>query len=152
LLPIGGTTIIGGDFGLTYNKAKGTLTPTAYGIYFGPIKATITYSWTKADQTTGTGVCADIKWGVLKKWSKLSKADQKKYKKPLARKVFTTTTSCKISAAAKAALAVPGTTFSASSEVLRTRQWPTTYLPKKPSNNEAITPRVRTYSVTINTN
>ena len=146
----GGTVKLGGDLSFKYDKAKGTFTPTAWGIYFGPIKATITYSWTKADNTSGTGTCAPIKWGVLKKWTKLSKADQKKYKKPLGAKVFTTTASCKVSAAAKAALAVPGTVFTAQSDVLRTRMWPATYLPKKP-NNEPILPRLRHYTLTIST-
>ncbi|MEN9603839.1 MAG: hypothetical protein RL545_528, partial [Actinomycetota bacterium] len=99
---------------------------------------------------TGTGSCV-VNWGVLKKWSKLSKADQKKYKKPLAMKSFTTTKGCSVNPAAKAALAVAGTTFTATSDVLRTRMWPATYLPKKP-NNERIAPRLRHLTVTINTN
>ena len=145
----GGTVKLGGDLGFKYDKAKGTLTPTAWGIYFGPIKATINYSWTKANNSTGTGTCV-VKWGVLKKWSSLSKADQKKYKRPLGAKVFTTTSSCKVNAAAKAALAVAGTSFTATSDVLRIRMWPATYLPKKP-NNEPILPRTRHYVLTIST-
>jgi hypothetical protein len=139
-----------GDLSFTYDKAKGTLTPASSGIYFGPIKATINYTWTKSDSTTGTGTCV-VNWGVLKKWAKLSKADQKKYKKPLAMKSFTTTKGCSVNPAAKAALAVSGTTFTATSDVLRTRMWPATYLPKKP-NNERIAPRLRHLTVTINTN
>ena len=152
----GGTAMLGNDLGFKYDKAKGTLTPTAWGIYFGPIKATINYSWTKADSSTGSGTCV-VNWGVLKKWSKLSKADQKKYKKPLAAKVFTTTANCKVNPAAKAALAVAGTTFTATSDVLRTRMWPATYKPEKPIipgvrlQPVPIEPRTRHYTLVINT-
>jgi uncharacterized delta-60 repeat protein len=152
----GGTAMLGNDLGFKYDKAKGTLTPTAWGIYFGPIKATINYSWTKSDSSTGTGTCV-VNWGVLKKWSKLSKADQKKYKKPLAAKVFTTTANCKVNPAAKAALAVAGTTFTATSDVLRTRMWPATYKPEKPIipgvrlQPVPIEPRTRHYTLVINT-
>ncbi|MEN9609000.1 MAG: hypothetical protein RLZZ06_931 [Actinomycetota bacterium] len=149
-IPGTGGTVKLGDLSFTYDKAKGTLTPASSGIYFGPIKATINYSWTMANNATGTGSCV-VNWGVLKKWSKLSKADQKKYKKPLAMKSFTTTKGCSVNPAAKAALAVAGTTFTATSDVLRTRMWPATYLPKKP-NNERIAPRLRHLTVTINTN
>lgn len=157
----GGTVKLGNDLGFKYDKAKGTLTPTAWGIYFGPIKATITYSWTNTNPstqvvTTGSGTCV-VNWGVLKKWTSLSKADQKKYKKPLAAKVFTTTANCKVNPAAKAALAKPGTSFTASSDVLRTRMWPATYKPEKPiipnvrPNPVPIEPRLRHYTLTIST-
>ncbi len=152
----GGTAMLGKDLSFKYDKAKGTLTPTAWGIYFGPIKATINYSWTKADSSTGTGTCV-VNWGVLKKWTKLSKADQKKYKKPLAAKVFTTTANCKVNPAAKAALAVAGTSFTATSDVLRTRMWPATYKPEKPIipgvrlQPVPIEPRTRHYTLVINT-
>ena len=158
---IGGTVKLGTDLAFKYDKAKGTLTPTAWGIYFGPIQATINYSWTNTNPstqavTTGSGSCV-VKWGVLKKWSSLSKADQKKYKKPLGAKVFTTTGNCKVNAAAKAALAKPGTAFTATSDVLRTRMWPATYKPEKPiipnvrPNPVPIAPRLRHYSLTIST-
>lgn len=157
----GGNIKLGTDLGFKYDKAKGTLTPTAWGIYFGPIKATINYSWTNINPSTqavtsGTGTCV-VNWGVLKKWSKLSKADQKKYKKPLGAKVFTTTSNCKVNAAAKAALAKPGTSFTAGSDVLRTRMWPATYKPEKPiipnvrPNPVPIEPRLRHYTLTIST-
>ena len=159
--PIGGTVKLGSDLSYKYDKAKGTLTPTAWGIYFGPIQATINYTWTNTNPstqavTTGSGTCL-VKWGVLKKWSSLSKADQKKYKKPLGAKVFTTTNSCKVNAAAKAALAKPGTSFTATSDVLRTRMWPATYKPEKPiipnvrPNPVPIEPRLRHYTLTIST-
>ena len=152
----GGTIKLGTDLGFKYDKAKGTLTPTAWGIYFGPIKATINYSWTGVNSTSGSGTCT-VSWGVLKKWSSLSKADQKKFKKPLGNKVFTTTKNCKVNAAAKLALARPGTSFTATSDVLRTRVWPTTYKPEMPilanvrPNPVPIVPRLRHYTLTIST-
>ncbi|MEO0313494.1 MAG: hypothetical protein RL140_724, partial [Actinomycetota bacterium] len=129
--------------------------------YFGPIQATINYTWTNTNPstqavTTGSGTCL-VKWGVLKKWSKLSKADQKKFKKPLGAKVFTTTNNCKVNAAAKVALAKPGTSFSATSDVLRTRMWPSTYKPEMPilanvrPTPVPILPRLRHYVLTIST-
>ena len=157
----GGTVKLSTDLGFKYDKAKGTLTPSSFGIYFGPIKATINYTWTNTNPSTlavtsGTGTCT-VNWGVLKKWSKLSKADQKKYKKPLGAKVFSTTANCKVNAAAKAALAKPGTSFTATSDVLRTRMWPATYKPEKPiipnvrPNPVPIEPRLRHYTLTIST-
>ena len=148
---VGGKAKIG-DLLIDYNKAKGTFTPTAYGIYFGPITATIDYSWTGT--SSGSGTCTIAKWGVLKKFTSLSKADKKKYKKPMALKSFLSPKSCAVSSAAKIALAQPGVTFTAVAHVLRDRRYPTNYSTRYPVSyrlsNQLIPKKLRHYTLTIN--
>ena len=145
----GGTTKVGTDFSWTFDAAKGRLIPTSSGIYTGPIKATVTYTWTKSNNTTGTGTCL-VSWGVLKKWSALSKADQKKYVGPRAQKKFTTTNFCQLNPAAKTAIKQGGTLV-ANATVVRTRMWPTTYKAKvgDRGTGPTILPRSRHYVLTL---
>jgi len=149
-LPVAGGKTKVGDMLFDYNKAKGTLTPTAYGIYFGPIKATINYSW--SGTATGSASCV-VSWGVLKKFASLKAADKKKYKSAMANKVFLAPKGCTVSAAAQAALAKPGVTFTAVASVLRDRRYPTNYSTRYPVNyrlsNQLIPKKLRHYTVTI---
>lgn len=117
------------------------------GVLTGPIKATITYTWQPATGPALTDKCV-VKWGILKAWNKLPKSETKKYKGVYKWKKIVSATPCKLSARAKTALKVAGTTLNFNSVVIRTRKWPYNYGSKYPWG-ETVKPLKRTYNFTL---
>jgi len=146
-IPSVGELVLGGDFGVKYDKKKGTLIPSTMGVLTGPIKATITYTWTPLNGTPLTDKCV-VSWGILKAWNKLPKSETKKYKGVYKWKKIVSAKPCALSARAKAALKVSGTTLSFNSVVVRTRKWPYNYGSKYPWG-ATVKPLKRVYNFTL---
>jgi len=146
-IPSIGELILGGDFSVKYDKKKGTITPSTMGVLTGPIKATITYTWQPATGPAQTGSCV-VNWGILKAWNKLPKSETKKYKGVYKWKKIVSAKPCALSAKAKTALKVSGTTLSFNSVVIRTRKWPYNYGSKYPWG-ATVKPLKRIYNFTL---